>query len=153
MSTQIDCVQEEFSKNVDQLKIARIDGLRDIGDLRVIVHTFLQHEARRVARKLGERHPRSLKLDAQMKANLQIIDTLSVEREVYRVEVPGVAEDAALLHGRVVDENGREISGLVVYLVDERGTPIGGVEGSTTDTAGYYAIIIDPDLTSVVSKK
>lgn len=152
MSTEIDCVQEEFSKNLDQLKIARIDGLREIGDVRAITHTFLQHEARRIARKLGERHPRSQKLDAQMKANLQIINTLSVEHELYQVEVPDVAEDAALVHGRVVDENGRGISGLVVYLVDERGTPIGGVEGSTTGPTGYYAIILDSDVTGRLCK-
>ncbi|MGH9906812.1 MAG: carboxypeptidase-like regulatory domain-containing protein [Pyrinomonadaceae bacterium] len=152
MSAQIDCVQEEFSKNLDQLKTSRTDGLRETGDLRAIMHTLLQHEARRIGSKLGERHPRTQQLNAQLKPNLEIINTLAVERELYQVEVPDVAEDAALVHGRVVDENGRGISFLVVGLLDEDGTPMRGVAESTTDTTGYYAIILGPDVTGRLCK-
>lgn len=153
MNTKNERVVEELSKALDQLKFARVAALSETGDLQAIMRTFLQHEARRIARKLGERHSRSQQLNARLKANLQIVNTLAVEREIYQVEVPEVAEDEALVHGRVVDENGRGIAGLVVCLVDECGTPIRDVEGSTTDTTGYYPITLDPDLTDRVCKK
>lgn len=146
MNTKNERVVEELSKVLDQLKSARVAALSEAGDLRAIMHTFLQHEARRIARKLGERHPRSQQLNALLKANLHIVNTLIVERETYQVVVPDVAEDAALVHGRVVDENGRGIAGLRVCLLDQGGQPISEAEPPATDTTGYYAITLDPAL-------
>lgn len=147
MSTSVDRVVEELSKVLEDLHKTRLAALSETRDVQVMMRTFLQREEKRLMSRLGERHPRVQQLNAQLKINLQLVNRLAVEHEVYRVEVPQVAEEAALVHGRVVDENLRGIAGLLVCLVDERGTPIKDVEGSTTDTTGYYAITLDSELT------
>jgi hypothetical protein len=52
MNTKNERVVEELSKALDQLKSARVAALSETGDLQAIMRTFLQHEARRIARKL-----------------------------------------------------------------------------------------------------
>jgi len=56
--------------------------------------------------------------------------------------VPEVDEKDSLIHGRVVDENRRGWSGLVVFLADLQGKIIQTLGKAETQDSGYYALII-----------
>jgi hypothetical protein len=153
MNRQTDGVSEELSRGLDELRDLGVSALSESRDVQTALQSLLQHEARRIERKLGRQHPRCQRLAVRLKANLELINGLEVERQVRQVKVPDVAGDAALVHGRVMDENGRGIAGLVVCLVDGRCTPIREAEGATTDATGYYAITLNRPVSASVSRQ
>ncbi len=145
MQARTDCLAEKFAKNLDRLRTARVDALTQAMDTQLMLRTLLQHEVRRMEKKLGAEHPRTQGLRARLQANRGQINALAVERERFQVKVPDVAEDGALIHGRVVDEEGRGIAGLMVCLVERSGVPIANMDEPITDTSGYFAITLDPE--------
>lgn len=143
MKNSIECATEEFSRNLDSMKEARLASLADTIELETMMRTLLQYEVIRIKQKFGVGHRRVENLDARLKDNLELINTLNVEREAYAVDVPEVSEDSTLVHGRVVDENHRGIRGLVVCLIDEQSRPANDAVDSVTDDSGYYAVSLD----------
>ncbi|MCZ6711532.1 MAG: PASTA domain-containing protein [Gammaproteobacteria bacterium] len=146
MPSSNDCVRDEFPKHLGQLKAERITALGEAAQVQVMMQSLLQHEALRIENKLGKQHPRSRQLKARVQSNLQLVNALELERELTRIEVPEVADDAALVHGRVVDEDERGIEKLVVCLVNDAGAPIRDTGEPTTDASGYHAFTLDPKL-------
>lgn len=152
MKDPTECAAEDFDQNLDSMKQARIAGLTDIIELQTMTRTLLQHEARRIERKSGAGHPRVKSLKARLKTNLELINTLNVEREVYAVVVPEVPEDSTLVHGRIIDENRRGIRHLIVCLVDEQSSPVNDVADSVTDNSGYFAVSLTAESVKRIRK-
>jgi hypothetical protein len=112
-------------------------------DVHIMQHSLFQHEVMRLERKLGSDHPRTQQMQARLEANLDLIREIETTSEVARIRVPPVEERGALIHGRVVDENGLGLAGLVVFLEDRSRQPIPSLRQPTTDASGYYALSID----------
>lgn len=146
MKDPVKCVTEELRADMERLGNVRSESLGSSAQLEIMTRVFLQHEARRVEAKLGPRHPRTARLRARLESGAAIARALEVERQVYRIKVPDVTGEAALVHGRTVDDQGRGIAGLLVCLLDATGTPLGEVPDATTDDSGYFAHPLDPEL-------
>jgi beta-lactam-binding protein with PASTA domain len=142
MKNPAECAGEEFGRNLSTLRAERVSGLGQASDLEVALGTLLQHEVQRIEQKYGPADPRRLRVAAREAANLELINRFEVERQVYQVDVPEVAEDGALIHGRVVDEQELALSGLVACLVDDRGKPMEESQDSPVDANGYFAIAL-----------
>ncbi|MGL5058430.1 MAG: carboxypeptidase-like regulatory domain-containing protein, partial [Microcoleus sp.] len=120
-----------------------INALQQVRDVQVVMGSLLQHEAKRLEKKLGKDNPRSQQIQSTIKRNQAIAKDLEVELEIAKIRVPEVDQKDSLIHGRVVDENRRGWSGLVVFLADVRGNIIRALGKAETQDSGYYALIIN----------
>ncbi|MGI8521629.1 MAG: helix-hairpin-helix domain-containing protein [Actinomycetota bacterium] len=127
------------------LRDGRLETLDGLLERQTMGRILLQNEAVRMDRKLGEDHPRSRYLRVALEQNAEGIRDLGVELETSTILPPEVEEKQTLLHGRVVDEDGRGVPNLLVSLTDESGRILHSLGRSETDTSGYYALVIDPD--------
>lgn len=134
------------------LRKVRPEALGDLRRVQTVSRVLLQNEARRTEQRFGENHPRTRTLRASLEQNLDNIQGIELGLELANIEVAEVAEDQALIHGRVVDERSRGVGGLFVSISDEEGktlTPLGRAE---TGASGYYALVVDPDALARVSE-
>jgi hypothetical protein len=152
-TTTGDPVSERFESELGDLKLERINAIGEAVTTQVAVLSLLQHEALRIETKLGPQHPRTVQLKARLEGNLQVVHALEAERQLARIEVPEVVEDGALIHGRIVDEDGLGIDRLLVALVDQSGAPTRDTNESTSDASGYFAIPLDPETVDRLLKK
>ncbi len=127
------------------LRDGRLEALSEVQEIQVMGRVLLQNEAARMDRKLGKNHPRTRSLRTSLEQNLGSISDLGIELETSSISPPGVEERQTLVHGRVVDENGRGVPGLFVSVADEGGRILHFLGRSQTDAFGYYALVIDPD--------
>ena len=120
--------------------LAILDRLRD---LQIGLQGRLQHEASRIAAQLGDDHPRGRRLTAARRSNAAAIAAVEVEREIARVAVPHLGDQAALVHGRLTDNRRRGIAGLTVHLAVRDGSPRGEAPAALSDRSGYFALELD----------
>jgi len=140
-----DIVRDGFINSLRQLKSERLAALSGAVNTQVAMQAFFHHEARRLEKKLGAQHPRVRQMKSRLKSNLQIINSLEVERQLARIEAPQIEGEAALIHGRIADEDGRGIEGLTVCLMDQSAIPIRGASEAVTDASGYFAFALEPE--------
>jgi hypothetical protein len=145
METPEQAAGRELQNQLTQAARQRIATLEDATRLRAAMQALLQHEARRIESKFGSQHPRTKTLEARVQANVALMRGLEIERQLLQIKVPAVDERAALVHGRVVDQEGFGIDRLVVALVEPSGAPIRETTDSTTDDSGYFAIVVDSE--------
>jgi protocatechuate 3,4-dioxygenase beta subunit len=119
-------------------------GLADLRDMESAGQLLLQHEEKRLARKLGQDHPRVRRLRRRRLERLKMIRNLAAAGETANIRVPEVSETEVLVHGRALDEWRRGISGVNVYVTDEKGQIVESAGQATTDAYGYYALKVDP---------
>jgi hypothetical protein len=130
---------------------ANIDALQQVQDVQVVMGSLLQHEAKRLEKKLGRENRRVQQIQSTIKRNQAISRDLEVEREIAKIRVPEVDEKDSLIHGRVVDENRRGWSGLTVYLANSQGNTIGALGNAQTQDSGYYALTIKGEMLGQVA--
>src|SRR5262247_2074225 len=145
MANTDDIVRDALIDNLRQLKNERLAALSGAVDTQVVMQAFFQHEARRLEKKLGAQHPRVRQMKSRLKSNLQIINSLEIERQLARIEGAQVEGEAALVHGRIADDDGLGIEGLTVCLTDQSAIPIRGASEAVTDASGYFAFVIEPE--------
>ena len=153
MKIRFDPVGQMFRNNLNTLQSARVDALQDTTDVQVLACSLIEHEALRIERKLGKQHPRALDLRARAASNMALIESLQVEREIIQIKTPEVAEQDALVQGRVMDENARGFDGLTICLIDKEDRPASNLKPGTTGVSGHYAIALDQDLASAIAEK
>ena len=145
MANADDIVRDGLIKSLRQLKSERLAALSGAVNTQVAMQAFFQHEARRLEKKLGAQHPRVRQMKSRLKSNLQVINSLEIERQLSRIEAPQVEGEAALIHGRIADEGGRGIDGLTVCLMYQSAIPIRGASEAVTDASGYFAFVLEPE--------
>jgi len=153
MATTNDSVTDKFENALGELKLERLAALGEAIGVQVAMQSLLQHEAQRIESKLGPQHPRTQRLKAGVQSNLQLALTLEVERQLVRIDVPEVAEEGALVHGRIVDEDDLGIEGLTVCLVDRSGESARETGESKSDGSGYFAIALHPETVDRLIKR
>jgi len=114
---------------------------------------LLEKEKIRLIKKYGPDHPRTRKIAAKLKHNIEMIHHLEVEQQIAQIKIPEVAEKDLLINGRVTDESLLGISDFMVHLTDAGKRKITAVKGSKTDSSGYYAFVIKPETAETISKK
>jgi len=138
-------VKQNTSRVLDATAAAQTDALLQTRNTQVTIGSFLQHEVRRLEKKLGTSHPRVQQLQASLNRNLQTVNCLDVELEIDSIQESQVDPNSnkTVIHGRVVDQSNRGISGVNVSLRNPSGTVIRSVKTVETDSSGYYALEID----------
>lgn len=129
---------------------ANINALQQVQDMQVVMGSLLQHEAKRLEKKLGRENLRVQHIQSTIKRNQAISRDLEVELEIAKIRVPEVDQQDSLIHGRIVNENRRGWSGLVVFLSDVQGKIIRALGKAETQDSGYYALTLNPKMTEVV---
>ncbi len=127
-------------------------GLDALRDIHLIHRSLLQHEERRLTKRLGRKHPRVRGLGARLEHNLSLIKGFEVQVELAAIRVPEVEAKDALIHGRVADEHQRGLTGLTVEVEDERGKTVRFLGKADTDASGYFALRVDPATVARLSK-
>lgn len=134
---------EEIRKAFIETETAQTDALQQTKDVQVILGSLLQHEAKRLEKKLGKSNRRVQQVQSSFKRNLNIVRDLEGELEIARIKEPEVDPKSTLIHGRVVDENYRGLASLSIYLESEPGKIIRSLGSAETNASGYYALQIE----------
>jgi len=151
-ATTDDSISNQFENALGDLKLVQVNGSDQIQAAQISMVSLLQNETLRLEAKLGPQHPRTLQLKARLQSTLDAVHTLQVEQQLARIEVPEIAENGGLVHGRVVDEDDLGIDTLLVYLVDQSGKPVRDTSEAATNESGYFAIPLDPSTIDRLSK-
>ncbi|MGB3135841.1 MAG: carboxypeptidase-like regulatory domain-containing protein, partial [Nodosilinea sp.] len=124
---------------------AQVEGLQQTRDTQVALGTLLQTEAQRLEKKYGPDHGRVQQINASLRRNATTVKDLEVELELVTIQPPEVDDKAALVQGRISDQNGKGIAGLIVFLGNEERKPYRFLGMADTDRAGYFAFVIAPE--------
>jgi len=92
----------------------------------------------------GKDDPRAARLRAAGDAMARRSAALEVEQQIAAIRTPPVTKTETLLQGRVTDESAKAAGRVTVTLIDEKGTPVAGVEPVEADDSGYYAFVLQP---------
>ncbi|HBB32028.1 MAG TPA: hypothetical protein DDZ80_10910 [Cyanobacteria bacterium UBA8803] len=122
---------------------ANINALQQVQDIQVVMGSLLQHEAKRLEKKMGKENLRVQQVQASLKRNQAIARDLVVELEIAKVRVPEVDTKDSLIHGRIVDENRRGLVKLRINLESEPGKTLSFLGSAETNASGYYALEIN----------
>jgi hypothetical protein len=153
MGNENDSVTNEFLNVLNRLRSEDVEALGEAARLQGSFQSLLQHEVQRIEKKLGTQHPRTGQLKARLQFSMQLAHSLELKRQLTRIDVPELPPEGALVHGRIVSEDGLGIAGLTVYLVDRSGTPVREARESTSDASGYFAIPLAPETVDQLGKR
>ena len=92
----------------------------------------------------GKDDPRAARLRAAGDLMARRGAALEVEQQIAAIRTPPVTKTETLLQGRVTDESAKAAGRVTVTLIDEKGTPVAGVEPVEADDSGYYAFVLQP---------
>lgn len=131
-----------------------IAPLKEIQRFQILRYELLHLETKRLERKLGKDHPQTQQLRIRTAEQLHTLRQIDKELELSKISVPGVPEDGALVHGRVVDKRtGLGFVGLIVYAQDKNEKPLRAFGKTETNTSGYYAIQLAKDVLIKLQKE
>ena len=145
-------VTQKILESFNKAGSANINTLQQVRDVQVVMGSLLQHETKRLEKKLGKKNLRVQQVQASIKRNQTITRDLEVELEIAKIRVPEVDPKDSLIHGRIVDENRRGWRGLAVYLADVRGNIVHALGKAQTDVSGYYALPIPAETLKQLAK-
>jgi hypothetical protein len=137
---------DPFPSVLEELAVERERSLDGARQREILFTTLVEREAVRAAKELGPADARSRQLMDVVGASRDRLAALTVERDRIGVRVPDIGIRDALVHGRIIDEDGFGIRGLEVALTQRRGTIVDAVPQSTTATNGYYALQVPGDV-------
>lgn len=135
--------EEIFSKldeTFDGLDTERSKGLKRMKLLQDVKSSTLAKEKTRLEQKYGTDHPRVQKIANRLAYNQGAAQELNVEIERSEISVPEFDLKTWLVHGRVVDIDGKALEGLTVSLSDENNNWVRQIGHVCTDQRGYYVL-------------
>jgi hypothetical protein len=151
--TSDDSVTSSFQKHLSDLRSERLTALGEVAGVHVAMRALLQHEAVRLEGKLGGQHPRTQQLKVGAEFYARLVQSLELECQLARIDVPQLPDDGALIHGRVVDAGDLGIDRLTICVVDRSGASIPDTRESTSDASGYFAIPLVPEAVDSLNKR
>jgi hypothetical protein len=129
----------------ETLQAQRADWLVLTRETMLAARLLALAEARRLETgEGGKDDPRAARLRAAGDAMARRSAALVVEQQIATIRTPPVTKTETLLQGRVTDESAKAAGRVTVTLIDEKGTPVAGVEPVEADDAGYYAFVLQP---------
>jgi hypothetical protein len=121
------------------------NALNEEKDFYVIKQYLLNNEAKRLEKKHGKEYPRTQRVHAKLKNNIDMIRYFDAGLEITKIKVPAVKESEMLIHGRITGKHLLGIKKLSVYLTDRRGKKLTDLGSPETDSSGYYSFLIYPE--------
>jgi hypothetical protein len=151
MADRDDVLASEVENALAALQNARLESLDRAAALHADLQSALVNEAARIERARSTGDPRAAQLRARLLSNARAAQALEGERQVVGIVVPDPGENGAVVHGRVVDEDGRGIDRLTVRLIDAACAQL-EAGGAATDETGAFAIALDQEAVDRVIK-
>lgn len=139
----------KFTDQVNNADKLRTDAMLRLQRIRGVRQKSQQRQLKRIAEKFGEEHPRVLRQAARIDNEKHIENFLAVAVTKAKVEI-AIPKDSFVFQGRILTDEIRGVSGVVVQLQDSRNNIIG--KPVKTDKDGAYSMILDID-ESFKSKK
>jgi len=137
-------ILNDFEKAMRDLLGDHGEDIELLKDIPTIQHALVQHEVRRLDKKLGKDHPRVKNLRSNLARNTDVVRSFSPDFEKDPEEEPEVVSDDSIIMGRLVDEKNIAMVGMTVDIEDESGRKIPNIGGVRTDDAGNFILRIDP---------
>lgn len=132
----------QFFDQVNNADKLRTESLQRLHKIRSKRQNNQQRQLKRLATKLGEKHPRVLRQAERIINEKEMENYLAFTIDKADVEVESI-KDSFILQGRVLADNIKGLSGLQVQLLDARNNVIG--KPVKTDNKGFYSLVIDMD--------
>jgi len=134
-------IGQQLEKGIEEADAVRAAGLEGLQRIRAAKAGGLRREHARLTAKLGENHPRVSALGQKVAWNTAMTHQLGLEAERAKTPLPKPDPAGWILHGRVYDEDLLGMPGLVVTLVDRKGTAVGEVGVTPTEAGGYFKLV------------
>ena len=135
---------EEILKKVNDafagLDQQRAGGLENLKILQTIKDDAAQREKIRLTQKYGADHPKVKKISNRIAYNQGLQKELDIEIERTGITIPDIDVNTWMVHGRVLNPEGKPLSGQTVSFYDEEGNWIEKLGYACTDERGYFAI-------------
>jgi hypothetical protein len=131
---------------LDRLGDEQLETLEVLRQIQILSQALLRREAARLRRKLGEDHPRVRRVETLAEQSRTLVNDLEIELEVARIEVPKVEEGSGpaagqwTVHGRVTDEQGEGLPGLLVRIFDKDRRYDDELGVALTDKNGWFTV-------------
>lgn len=139
-SHEVDDFKKEFEQGLDALDTQRLQSLERMRAMQQVETEALAREHERLTAKYGGEHRRVQHLADQLDYSRSLVQSLDLEIEKARINVPEIDEKQALVHGRVLRPNRRGIPDLTVWFVDAEHERIDMPGHTCTDERGYFAV-------------
>ncbi len=133
-----------FSNHIGDVDRLRIETLQRLHEILSKLQISQKRQLKRLASK-GEKHPRVLRQAERIINEKEMENYLSLIIDKADCEVDSI-KDSFILHGRVVADDTKGLSGVRVQLLDARNNVIG--KPVKTDSKGFYILVIDVDESS-----
>ena len=137
-------ILKDFEQAYKKLFGDHSEDLELLKDIPNIQHALVQHEVRRLEKKMGKDHPRVKNLRSNLARNTDVIRSFSPDVEKDPEEETAVPSDDSIIMGRLVDEKNIAMAGMTVDIEDETGRKIPNLGSVKTDDAGNFFLRIDP---------
>lgn len=138
-----------FSNHINDMDSLRAESLQRLHKIRGKRQINQERQLKRLVAKFGEKHPRVLRQAERIIYEKEMGNYLSFSIDKAANQIDGI-KDSFTLHGRVVADDIKGLSGLRVQLLDAKNNVIG--KPVKTDKKGFYSLVIDFD-ESIKSKK
>jgi hypothetical protein len=123
---------------LDKAQDEQSAGWESVLAMQAATQILFQREALRVEARLGADDPRVRELKTRIQANAFLFKGAEAAGSDALVRTPPAVSDAAVIHGRIVDDAGRGLDGLRVQWEDEKGQVLGILGQVQTDAAGSF---------------
>lgn len=133
-------ILQRLDNSFTHLEDQRSDNLKRTQLLQTNKDNALKKEQTRLQKKYGVDHPRVIKINTRLDYNKAAIPEVKAEIERAEVKIPEFDPDTWMVHGRVMDSNGKALEGLTVSLSDKNNNSIPQLGHTCTDKRGYYAL-------------
>jgi hypothetical protein len=148
--------KQEFNFSLDilrDIRELRQKYLTPINKLHKDQLTQLEHEVERfhsISASYTEPDLRVKMIKENIEGKKLAIKLINNRLEIGKIVVPKIKEGEALVHGRIIDENGHGIKNLTISLIvgDERLDILG-----KSDASGYYSIILPVALVNNINQQ
>ena len=131
---------EKLDFAFDGLDNERAKGLQRLKTFHLIKNDGAVREKNRLKAKYGAEHPRVKKLDERLTYNIGLSKELDVEIERTEITQPFFDINTWMVHGRVLDKEGKGISELTMSFYDKNKVWVEELGHACTDDRGYYSI-------------
>ncbi len=124
----------------DGLDSERAKGLSRLKTVHSIKNDGALREQNRLKAKYGDGHPRVKKLGDRINYNIGLSGELDDEIERSKIVQASFDIDTWMVHGRVLDKEGKGIGELTMSLSDNNNVWVEELGHTCTDDRGYYSI-------------
>jgi hypothetical protein len=144
---------DKIETSLGQLEDLRNAELENAQNLLLQKQQHLIKEKDRLTAKYGAQYPEIQRIN--LRIQLEEERTKAVTTEINRSKIPTepFAVASWRVNGLVLNENGKTLEGITVYLVDERQQRPEGLQSTCSDGQGYFAITLDGDVVSKMKDK